>query len=122
MLDGTSVTPPPLNWIVLPVTVMGFTTLLKTTRRPALVPIFFARLGGARDWTVSAALSLVEPVVKLKPGEGAASPLALVTPVLVNHTWYPVPATKDPPGGVMRMTWPVLSNPMLSGVTYPTLS
>ena len=116
MLDSTSVVGLPVTWIVLPVTVMGSMALLKITLIPALVPIFVEVLGGVTEVIVGATVSLVEAVVKLRPGEETATPCVLVTPL--NDTAYVLPATRDPPGGVMRMIWPVLSNPTLSGVTY----
>ena len=61
MLDGVSVTEPPLNWIVAPVTDTGLIALLKVTLTPALVPMLVAALGGATDLMVGAAVSTAVP-------------------------------------------------------------
>ena len=54
MLDGTSVTEPPLGRIELPVTVIGLMGLLKVTLTPALVPMLVDELGGATAVIVGA--------------------------------------------------------------------
>src|SRR5258707_1644902 len=64
MLDGTSVCPPPVILMVEPVTEIGFTTLLKTTRIVAFTPTFSVPFCGATAITVGAVESLAVPVVK----------------------------------------------------------
>ena len=64
MLDGTSVTEPPLNLIELPVTDIGLIALLNVTLTPALVPIFVDKLEGATAVIVVGVVSVDVPAVK----------------------------------------------------------
>ena len=64
MLDGTSVTEPPLNLIELPVTDIGLIALLNVTLTPALVPIFVDKLEGATAVIVGGVVSVDVPAVK----------------------------------------------------------
>src|SRR5580658_4363648 len=104
MLDGTSVTEPPLNWIELPVTDIGLIALLKFTLTPALVPMLVNELGGASAAMVGATLSTAVPPVKEKQPFCAATPSVLVT--LLRHTWYCELATRLLVGA-MLITWPL---------------
>ena len=62
MLDGTSVTEPPLNWIEVPLTDTGLMALLKSTLTAALVPMLTAEFGGATVEIVGATVSLPCPL------------------------------------------------------------
>ena len=79
MLEGTSVTEPPLSWIVLPVTETGLIALLKFTLTSALVPTLLALLMGASETMVGAALSTAVPAVKFEVKACTGTPLVLVT-------------------------------------------
>src|ERR1039458_330375 len=64
MLDGTSVTEPPLNWMELPVTDTGLMALLKVTLTTAFVPMFVDAFGGPPVEMVGLTLSTAVPAVK----------------------------------------------------------
>src|ERR1035438_6397526 len=73
MLEGTSVTEPPLNWIVLPETETGLIALLKFTLTNAFVPTLAALLEGASETMVGAALSTRGPGARRNRQEHAAA-------------------------------------------------
>ena len=79
MLDGTSVTDPPLNCMVLPMTDTGLIALLKFTLTSAFVPTLVALLLGASEMIAGAPLSTAVPAVKLEVKGCTGTPLVLVT-------------------------------------------
>src|SRR5208282_5465859 len=94
MLDATSVTDPPLNCTVLPVTDTGLMGLLKVTLTPAFVPILVEEFAGATATMVGAAVSVAVPAVKVYAYACTATPSVLVMVELPAYTSYVDPATR----------------------------